>query len=145
MKLLITAHFFFIAFVFLLPCSGEATCLTCHDKAEFSGKIIHQPVKKGKCIQCHNPHVAHFPGLLDQETSELCFSCHTAEEKSFFQGQTHDPVRNGQCLACHEPHAAQQKGLLKDNLSTTCFRCHTALTSKYAKSHAPFAKGNCLV
>ncbi len=139
-----TAYVFFMAFSFLLPQNGKATCLSCHDKAQFTGKIIHQPVKKGECGQCHNPHVAHFPGLLHQETSALCFSCHSAEEKSFFQGQTHEPVQKGQCLACHEPHASEQKQLLKENLSTTCFRCHTDLQTNYTQSHAPFAKGDCL-
>jgi len=145
MKALFTAYIFFMTFVLLVPQRGEATCFTCHDKEDFSGKVIHHPVKKGECSQCHNPHVAHFPGLLHKEISELCFSCHTEEEKLFFQGKAHEPVQNGQCLECHEPHAAQQKGLLKENLSATCFRCHIDLPTHYAQSHAPFAKGDCLV
>lgn len=140
-----TPYVILIAVVLLTPSRGEATCFTCHDKTEFSGKTIHQPVKNSKCSQCHNPHVAHFPGLLHKETSALCFSCHTEEKKSFFQGRTHEPVRKGQCLSCHEPHAAEQKGLLKENLSATCFSCHTELQAKYDQSHAPFAKGDCLI
>lgn len=144
MKVL-AAILFTLALVCFLPHMGEATCFTCHDKVDFFGEFTHQPVKKGECSQCHNPHVARFPGLLHQEAAALCFTCHVEEEKSFFKGKAHDPVRKGQCLSCHEAHASKQKGLLRENLSATCFRCHPDLPTGYTYSHVPFAKGDCLV
>ena len=39
---------------------AEPTCYDCHSKDLFIGKVIHTPVAKGDCHDCHNPHVAKY-------------------------------------------------------------------------------------
>ena len=31
-------------------------CLTCHKRVDTTGYILHDPVAKGKCLGCHDPH-----------------------------------------------------------------------------------------
>jgi predicted CXXCH cytochrome family protein len=118
-------------------------CFQCHKKSSFQKKIVHQPLSKGQCIACHNPHVAPHKGLLKENVKDLCFSCHKKQEKSFSTGVVHTPVRRGQCAACHDSHSSNLKGLLKKSLGATCFECHTKLKKKYKNIHEPFEKGQC--
>lgn len=137
---------FIAGLIFILPCSvfsAESNCFDCHEKMSFSGKVVHKPLTEGKCTACHNPHVAHFKGLLDQQGADLCYSCHLEEKKQFVQGKVHAPVRRGECLVCHAPHAASASGLVRDNLSGICLSCHKNLSAKYTFSHAPYATGKC--
>ncbi|MBI5557130.1 MAG: hypothetical protein HY885_05785 [Deltaproteobacteria bacterium] len=123
--------------------AAENICFDCHDKGSFSGNIVHQPLADGQCKACHNPHVAHFKGLLEKEGADLCYACHGKEKEKFKEGLVHQPVRGGKCLACHEPHASANSGLLKSNLDKICFSCHDKLPQKYGHTHSPFAKGQC--
>ena len=135
----------FLLAVFL-PASASAAvnvCFDCHKKSEFQGKVVHKPLAKGECSSCHNPHVAHFKGLLERQGADLCYKCHLGKKKTFNQGVVHPPVRQGECLSCHAPHVSSRKGLLKDSLSATCFTCHDELKGKSKHTHAPFAKGQC--
>jgi predicted CXXCH cytochrome family protein len=120
-------------------------CFKCHDKSSFQKRIVHQPLKKGQCTACHNPHVAPHEGLLKEKIGELCYSCHKKQEKTFATGIVHTPVRKGQCVACHAAHSSNAKGLLKKNLGGTCFECHTDLKKKYKNTHSPFKQGQCNV
>jgi len=136
---------FWLATVLPLTAAAAAdnVCFDCHKKEAFSGKIVHEPLAKGQCSPCHNPHVAHFKGLLEKEGAELCYSCHTKQQESFKQGMVHQPVRSGNCLVCHEAHASDRNGLLKDQLSATCFTCHEKMPQKFKYTHSPFAQGQC--
>ncbi len=134
-----------VGFVFAAAAvSAEDTvCFSCHEKQAFSGKVVHKPLAGGKCTSCHNPHVAHYRGLLDQQGSDLCYSCHQDEKKSFATGVIHQPVRDGNCLSCHEAHVSKGKGLLKEAKHAICFQCHTDLPQKHKYTHTPFKEGNC--
>jgi len=137
-----------ILIIVLLGTSGQAAaqkaCFQCHDKAQFTKRIIHKPLVKGGCIPCHNPHVASHEGLLQKELKDLCFSCH---EKIFdTKGKNaaiHEPVRKGQCTKCHDPHSSNYKGLMKSRLIENCLECHDTLKRKYKNTHKPFAQGKC--
>lgn len=126
-------------------CQANTVCFSasCHNQADFKDKVVHAPLNKGQCSACHNPHVAHYEGLLDKSGTELCFSCHEKEEKTFYEGVVHKPIREGKCLSCHAPHVSSRQGLLKDRLSATCFGCHEKLPEKYPHTHSPYAKGQC--
>lgn len=132
-----------LAIVLPIAAAADTVCFNCHKKEAFSGKVVHQPLAQGQCSACHNPHVAHFKGLLEKEGSALCFSCHEKQQEAFKQGMVHQPVRSGQCLACHEPHVSSRNGLLKEQLSATCFGCHDKLLQKYQYTHNPYAQGQC--
>ncbi|MFH1216193.1 MAG: cytochrome c3 family protein [Pseudomonadota bacterium] len=135
--------FWFAVFLFPGHLAAQTVCFECHKKEQFTNKVVHQPLSKGQCGGCHNPHVAHFKGLLDKEGAELCYSCHQKEEEAFSQGTVHQPVRAGQCLSCHEPHAGSRNALLRDQLTETCFSCHDKLPKKFKYTHAPYGQGQC--
>ena len=139
--------FFMVIAVLLAAGTSFASniCFQCHEKSSFQKKVVHDPLSKGQCTACHNPHVAPHEGLLKENIEDLCFSCHKKQEKSFAGGVVHDPVRRGQCAECHAPHSSNIKGLLKANLGDTCFACHKKLKKKYKNSHEPFEKGLCNV
>lgn len=118
-------------------------CFSCHDKALFTDKIVHQPVAESKCSVCHNPHVAKYKGLLRKHEGKLCYSCHKKSKKEFAKGIIHAPVAEGNCSACHSPHASSDKGLINKDLAKNCFACHKELPKEYKKTHKPFADGNC--
>ena len=131
-----------------LACSvalANEVCYKCHERKNFTGKFTHGPVSQGKCGDCHNPHVAKYPGLLQGEGAELCYACHKRAKTEFAKGVVHQPVRDGKCLGCHAPHAAGHDGLLRKSLAETCFVCHQELAKPQAVSHKPFAQGQCTV
>lgn len=132
--------------ILLLASLGVSTaavdCFSCHERSAFKKKVNHAPAAGGDCLSCHNPHVARFAGLLQEEVKDLCYSCHEADEEQT-KGFVHLPVEKGECLGCHNPHASDQSGLLKERSSTICFGCHDALPKKFKNTHAPFAKGQC--
>lgn len=149
MKFRITPQHLMAFFVFVVilgigeTVRAQKVCYQCHEKSAFQKKVIHQPVTKGECTACHNPHVAKHAGMLQDKVSDLCYSCHQEESKSFRKGIMHDPVRQGNCTACHDPHASNDKGLMKGEFGDSCLTCHTTLSKKYKTMHKPYAKGEC--
>lgn len=136
--------FFFICILPAQASQAKNICFQCHDKEAFRQRVTHGPVAEGKCSVCHNPHVARYEGLLQQEVADLCFSCHQGIKRSSAKGISHRPVRDGQCLACHAPHASKVKGLLRGKrLSDSCFSCHRDSKRDFTYTHPPFAEGNC--
>lgn len=123
----------------------DKLCFGCHDRKDYSKAVVHQPVAKGECDRCHNPHVAKYKGLIQQEVAKLCLTCHGNVVKgSSDPTQVHKPVRDGQCLACHDPHSSAGKGLLREkSQKETCLKCHAELAKSYEYIHPPFAKGEC--
>ncbi|MDW7772482.1 MAG: cytochrome c3 family protein [Desulfobulbaceae bacterium] len=126
------------------PASADSVCFECHDKAQFTGNVVHQPVGNLQCGTCHNPHVARYKGLLNTREDRLCYSCHKELETTFNQGIVHDPVADGSCSACHAPHVSDGKGLIRDNLADICFSCHEKLPREFPETHNPFARGQCI-
>ena len=123
----------------------DKLCFSCHDRSVFIKAVVHQPVAKGECERCHNPHVTKFKGLLSKEVDKLCRSCHEDIGKVGSQTtEVHKPVSEGQCLACHDPHSSAVKGLLKEkNQKETCFKCHEELAKSTVYTHQPFGRGEC--
>ena len=128
-------------------------CFSCHDKAQFQEKVVHEPVSSGKCSACHNPHVARYKGLLRYEKGKLCFSCHQDKVDAFRKGIVHEPIILNECSVCHEPHAAPEKGLVPKNIKARCLSCHgprqqddkiiPGLEEKYKYTHQPYLNGEC--
>lgn len=123
----------------------DKLCFSCHERKDFVKTVVHQPVAKGECDQCHNPHVAKFKGLIQQEGAKLCLACHADVGKTGLDRTlVHKPVRDGQCLACHDPHSSSVKGLLREkNQKETCVKCHESLAKKFEYVHLPFERGEC--
>jgi len=123
----------------------DKLCFGCHDQKPFTKNVVHQPVAKGDCAICHNPHVAKYKGLMQQEVDKLCLSCHrTIGVVTKKTSQVHKPVLDGQCLECHDPHSSAVRGLLKEkNQKASCTKCHSELSKEYVYNHTPFANGEC--
>lgn len=124
----------------------ETVCFKCHDKKLFKKNVVHAPIAKGKCSACHNPHVARYEKLVNEQGADLCFSCHGNKKEEFRQGITHAPVGRGECSACHDPHSSSVKGLVKGkSIAASCFKCHSTLPKSFKVTHRPYAKGQCSV
>ena len=56
---------------------GGALCEACHgDVVDDAGAVVHTALQQGRCVECHDPHLADQPHLLKAVGGELCFSCH---------------------------------------------------------------------
>jgi len=123
--------------------SNNEACFSCHDRGQFQNTVIHAPVNSGACVQCHNPHVSRYKGLLKKDKGKLCFSCHEAEATSFYEGIVHEPIYQFDCISCHAPHASSRKGLVRSDLQNSCFNCHETLPTEYRYTHPPYLDGDC--
>ncbi|GAB4339660.1 MAG: cytochrome c3 family protein [Desulfobulbaceae bacterium] len=123
--------------------ASKEACFSCHDKSQFSDKIVHDPVRSGECTTCHNPHVARYAGLLRYEGGSLCYSCHEDAAGAFQQGIVHEPINRNQCTVCHTPHTGPEKGLIRKDIKLDCLRCHSSLKDSYRYTHEPYRTGEC--
>jgi len=142
------AIFFILTACFLVASAAAnaeqaGNCFECHEKAQFTDKVVHKPVGTGKCTTCHNPHVARYAGLLRYEGGKLCFSCHEDERESLKTGIVHEPINSDQCTVCHTPHSASEKGLVRKDIKLDCLRCHSSMKEKYKYTHEPYRNGEC--
>ena len=137
---------------FVHPTSREQKCFTCHEPTENStqyksgkkhtftlkGKdaelcfpchtigekeYVHETIKKGICLECHNPHQSQHAKLLKSlPVSTICLKCHL---KGIFKGKTiHGPVALGHCNICHEPHESYYESLQRGDPAEECYKCH---------------------
>jgi len=138
---------FVLLLLLILASQGVALaaidCFMCHEKGAFNKRVNHEPAVSGDCLSCHNPHVAKFEGLLQEQVKDLCYSCHEDAAAEQNKGLVHQPVLRGECLGCHDPHTSNQAGLLNDQLATTCFSCHEDLPRNFKNNHQPYADGEC--
>ncbi len=97
-------------------------CYACHDRlAEDS--FVHEPVKMGVCILCHDPHGSERELLLRVDTDrQLCAQCHRVTIDR--GGHVHPPVSDGTCGACHNPHGSGHQKFLHAAPPALCLDCH---------------------
>ncbi len=98
-------------------------CQKCHDTGQ-NVKFAHGPVAVGECTMCHDSHSADHEGLLLDEATNLCFSCHvvTKEELGRFEF-VHEPATND-CVGCHDAHGADNAKMVKADAPELCYACH---------------------
>ena len=101
------------------------TCMGCHTdvQAQFNYPS-HHPVREKhmSCTSCHEPHGSSINMLKNEENpSELCFSCHRAQQGPFMF--EHEPVFEG-CDTCHTAHGSVADNLLWQNEPFICLQCH---------------------
>ena len=97
-------------------------CYACHDRLG-EDDFVHEPVKMGVCILCHDPHGAERASLLRVDTDrQMCELCH---RETFDRGDyIHGPVSTGTCLACHDPHGSKHQKFLAAEPMGLCLSCH---------------------
>ena len=121
-------------------------CYACHDRLARDG-YVHEPVKMGVCILCHDPHGSEHKLLLRVGTDgQLCAQCHRV---TFDQGKhVHPPVSAGTCGACHNPHGSDHKKFLRAAPPELCLDCHDTikeLLEEAAVTHGAVTTGrSCL-
>lgn len=108
-------------------------CYACHDRVAFTAvteggryRFVHEPVKMGVCILCHDPHGSEHAGLLSVDTDrKLCARCHRV---TFEKGDhVHPPVADGTCGACHNPHGSDHDKFLHAAPPELCLDCHDTI------------------
>ena len=116
-------------------------CYQCHDRLA-EQPHVHEPVKMGLCMLCHDPHGSERPGLLRHDTDrQLCQQCH---RETLNQGDhVHGPVQVGACGACHDPHQSANRFRLRGTGAGQCGMCHLADVRPFlgaAQVHKPVAQ-----
>jgi predicted CXXCH cytochrome family protein len=108
--------------------SVNELCFECHDdvKEVLSRKYKHKAALEA-CTNCHNPHNAAQPKLLDGDVVALCTSCHTGIRKQLARGKIrHGAVmKDKKCVNCHNPHATNVERLLIALPFDLCMQCHS--------------------
>ena len=108
----------------------KEACYACHNdfsKAEEGKKVfLHDPVSKGECTGCHDPHFSAKPKL--QKLEKGCLECHDAFPS---KGTVHRPVANGECMSCHSPHAGPGPKQLVRPGNALCTGCHETVHARH--------------
>ncbi|WP_395050952.1 cytochrome c3 family protein [Flavobacterium sp.] len=119
---------------FKLFAEGSELCYSCHTeiKEEHNLKFVHEPLKEGQCIKCHEIHSSDSPKFVSASLPGLCLSCHTSHKEGLANAKTvHTASFEGEsCLKCHNPHASTIKKLLVDESKTLCLSCHNKKLKK---------------
>ncbi len=108
----------------LLKKQGSMLCMSCHqDVANKFNLTSHHPVKEGllECQSCHEVHGGSAKHAFDDNSRQLCLSCHADKEGPFVY--EHQPV-NEDCQICHDPHGTVANNLLVENEPALCMSCH---------------------
>lgn len=134
-------------------------CLTCHsEKNTITAKapkniandlkltFLHEPLSKGQCSVCHDPHGSKFVKLLsgpypesiyanyEPEIYDFCFNCHdkelltnqTTESSTSFRNGTQNlhylhaaiPRKGRTCRTCHQAHSSNGPKLINQTGSS---------------------------
>ncbi|RME23174.1 MAG: hypothetical protein D6800_10210 [Candidatus Zixiibacteriota bacterium] len=126
-----------------------AVCYQCHPEMEDlqAKKSVHAAFADGKCSACHNPHASRHATLLNEDTNELCLTCHEAiDQKKRHSAVVHEPVDQGKCISCHDPHASDYPNHLKEPTEKLCQGCHRQVSDWLGREnvHPPVADFACM-
>jgi predicted CXXCH cytochrome family protein len=128
----------------LIPINRDF-CFLCHQRAAFGRAVQHDPVKKSRCLDCHDPHgggrirLLRGAYTLEREVLHgkkdygLCLGCH--ERSRLFEGTGVDKTRfaDGErnLHALHVLAQGRSSGKTGDK-GLTCRTCHEAHSSSTA-------------
>ena len=106
-------------------------CKGCHtaEWASFQQPYRHRlPEGAMSCVDCHNPHGALLPHMMQASRGNEpgCFNCHGEKAGPFVF--PHAAVNLEGCGACHEPHgSANPRMLTRPQERFVCLECHANL------------------
>jgi predicted CXXCH cytochrome family protein len=143
---------------FVLNESMPGLCLQCHE-IPLDLVRTHQPVRDGKCTQCHSPHASDYSSLLISSQPGLCVNCHSGSKdkidfrkKLSAKNEIHPPIEDG-CTSCHNPHGSEFNKLLADAYPdghyfdgssesvNICFGCHDSAIMEQEDASTGFRDG----
>ncbi len=129
---------------FQLKAQGRDLCTFCHiNKTGREGPVVHEPVAKGECLSCHDPHGSSVRSMLRQDSvNGQCAQCHAETLKA---SHIHQPAGED-CTKCHEAHTSKHERLLTMTPRELCISCHAAVGERAAHAAFPHdpARGDCL-
>lgn len=96
----------------------DASCPSCHAPVivQAWANDHHEPVRKGKCSWCHQPHNSTLPNLLRPLGEKICYRCHDSQA---LRTSGHITVTRADCSICHAGHTSSRPHLLKTGIPTT--------------------------
>ena len=98
----------------------DAVCLSCHDKVAKEVVAppakLHEAVRTGHCINCHNPHQSTLPHLERTTGERMCFSCHKLAD---IRKPNHPDTASADCSICHAGHKSDRPHLLRPGVPET--------------------------
>lgn len=94
---------------------ADKLCSGCHiDKTALRAirdrLWLHNPIAKGECLACHDPHQSKFSGVLHKPAEQICQTCHSSASLAALSLH---PVDGRPCLECHNPHMGRDRILLR--------------------------------
>lgn len=99
------------------PLKGTADqlCSGCHSDKTAQRAIsdhlwLHNPIAKGTCLACHDPHQSKHSGVLRKPAGEICQTCHREADLAALPLHRSD---GRPCLDCHNPHMGKDRMLLR--------------------------------
>lgn len=114
---------------------GGALCEACHgDMAKDGDAVVHTALKQGRCVECHDPHLADRPNLLKAAGGELCFSCHPDIAERAKGPGAHAALEDG-CDGCHDAHSSDRPAMLLDDGDELCRICHDSADPDLERLH----------
>lgn len=121
------------------PDSLISRCTDCHGDAHALNLFERDPHRAAglACAACHQVHNQQHPtGLLVDDETTLCFSCH-ASEKGDFAMPTHHPVLENvvECSDCHLSVAQSAKQHVPSGPSEACLQCHAMFQGPFPFEH----------
>lgn len=128
----------------LRPGAEGKICLKCHETFQktLKSRAVHQPLKTGRCSDCHDPHTSVHQKLLTADTNALCTACHKEllPEKA---RSAHKIVADGECVKCHAAHASDNRFILIKPGNELCSDCHKDVGTQAQEvrfKHSPLMK-----
>jgi predicted CXXCH cytochrome family protein len=86
---------------------------------------VHAPVRDGRCLLCHSPHLSEKKGL-PAAGAPGCASCHgSVTDRLKTDRFVHGPMNLGDCRLCHTVHASTAPKLLVRPATALCTDCHS--------------------
>jgi len=138
---------------FTLSGEREEICGWCHGdlirgRPGVPWASVHAPVRGGKCLDCHAPHISVKKGLPVEKPPE-CITCHVVvAERLKVDRFVHGPMNLGDCRLCHTVHSSSQPRLLVRPATALCTDCHSdalppAGTPADLQPHPMIPEGQC--
>lgn len=121
-------------------------CFLCHERAAFARPVVHDPVQKSRCLDCHDPHGGGRVRLLkggyslEREAQQggkeyaFCLTCH--ERARLLEGTGADKTRFADARrnlhALHVLAQGRRSERAAGDRGLTCRNCHEAHSSNTA-------------
>ncbi len=108
----------------------EKLCIRCHTDKTPRRAIrdrlwLHNPVARGRCLDCHAPHSSSYPAHLREDNRVMCVTCHAAGEDDLpsacLKQEPDEETGQIDCLSCHNPHMGKDRYLLRGDYSERKF------------------------